>query len=144
MNHNEKKSDQLGMAHGTACGILRKQILFAAIQQLGRDVCYRCDKKITSIDEFSIDHKTAWMDSDDPQGLFFDLDNISFSHLKCNISIARPNHKVGEQHHRSKLTVEAVKEIRGTHRNTKALAAKFGVHVSTIRKVREGRVWKHV
>lgn len=83
-NSNKKKSKQLGMAHGTACGILRKQILFAAIQQLGQDVCYRCEEKIESIDEFSIDHKTPWLDADDPHDLFFDLDNIAFSHLKCN------------------------------------------------------------
>ena len=38
---------------------------------------------------FSIEHLKPWLDSNDPVGLYFDLDNISFSHLSCNISDAR-------------------------------------------------------
>ena len=38
---------------------------------------------------FSIEHKTPWLDSGDPIGLYFDLDNISFSHLSCNCRASR-------------------------------------------------------
>ena len=37
----------------------------------------------------SIDHKTPWLHSEDPRGLFFDIDNIAFSHKSCNYSAAR-------------------------------------------------------
>ena len=36
------------------------------------------------VDEFSVEHKIPWLDSDDPIGLFFSLDNIAFSHHSCN------------------------------------------------------------
>lgn len=40
-------------------------------------------------DTFSIEHKEAWLDSEDPVGMYFDLDNISFSHHSCNVRAAR-------------------------------------------------------
>jgi len=87
--HNKKKSDQLGMAHGTANNRLRKSIMFKLVQDLELNSCFHCNEKIKTLDEFSIEHKIAWLDSDDPIGLFFDLENISFSHLHCNVSNSR-------------------------------------------------------
>jgi len=47
-----------------------------------------------SRDTFSIEHKIPWLDSSDPVGLYFDLNNISFSHHSCNVRAARrPNKK---------------------------------------------------
>ena len=90
MKASEKKSWQLGMAYGTACGKLRKLILFAFVSNdLLKSLCFRCGQKIESVDEFSIDHKEPWLDSDDPQTSFFNLKNIAFSHTKCNTSQAR-------------------------------------------------------
>ncbi|MBP7540882.1 MAG: hypothetical protein KA802_13235 [Saprospiraceae bacterium] len=37
---------------------------------------------------FSIEHKVSWLNSNNPVELYFDLNNISFSHLSCNISDA--------------------------------------------------------
>lgn len=37
----------------------------------------------------SIEHKIPWLNSENPQGLFFDLQNIAFSHLSCNVGAAR-------------------------------------------------------
>lgn len=143
-NTSKKISEQLGMAHGTAQYRLKKSILFAAIQQLGQDICYRCKEKIESIDEFSIDHKTRWMDTNDPVGLFFDLDNISFSHSRCNSQASRRNSPVGEQHQNSKLTDEIVREIHKRDQSTRSLAKEFGVSKSTIESVKSGTTWKHV
>ena len=81
---NKKKSDQLGMAIGTASARLRKRILFSLIQETGKDICYQCGKRIEKIGDLSIEHKIPWLNSDDPIGLFFDLNNIAFSHLSCN------------------------------------------------------------
>lgn len=82
--NNNKKAQQLGMPYGTACGRLRKQLMFCLLQRLGEAQCYRCGEPITDVASLSIEHKSAWLDSDDPLKLFFDLDNIAFSHLRCN------------------------------------------------------------
>ena len=42
---------------------------------------------------FSIEHKETWLDKDKAKELFFDLTNISFSHLSCNIARARKGTK---------------------------------------------------
>lgn len=58
--------------------------MFELVKQVGLDVCYRCKHDITNIEEFSIEHKENWFNSDKPKELFFSLDNIAFSHLSCN------------------------------------------------------------
>lgn len=89
MNSNKKKSLQLGMAHGTAANRLRKMILFSLLRQLELDTCFQCGREIESIENLSVEHKVPWLDSADPISLFFDLDNIAFSHLSCNVGAAR-------------------------------------------------------
>jgi hypothetical protein len=34
---------------------------------------------------FSVEHKVAWLNSEDPLRFFFDLENIDYSHISCNI-----------------------------------------------------------
>ena len=92
-NSNRKKYEQLGMPLGTASGKLRKAIMFQLLQELGKDNCFQCGKVIESIDNLSIEHKVPWLDSNDPVAVFFDLNNIAFSHLKCNLSAMRPWNK---------------------------------------------------
>lgn len=87
-----KKQKQLGMNPGTASGRLVKDLLFKFVQEQHPN-CYRCNKPLTR-ETFSIEHKTPWLDSDDPVGLYFDLDNIDFSHRSCNTSAARRPNKV--------------------------------------------------
>lgn len=82
---NKKKDKQLGMSHGTAANKLRKLILFALVVQTGLDNCFQCGEKIEIVGDLSIEHKIPWLDSGDPVGLYFDLSNISFSHISCNI-----------------------------------------------------------
>lgn len=76
------RREQLGMDYGTASHRLRKQIMFMMIQETGRDTCFKCGCLIECIDELSVEHKLPWLHID-PK-LFWDLDNIAFSHLKCN------------------------------------------------------------
>jgi|JI10StandDraft_1071094.scaffolds.fasta_scaffold10823_6 hypothetical protein len=83
-----KKENQLGMNPSTASGRLVKDILYSLVVQTNKDNCHHCGKKINR-EDFSIEHKVPWLDSEDPQYLFFDLSNIAFSHLKCNTSAAR-------------------------------------------------------
>ena len=76
--------EQLGMSQGTAQYKLRRVILFQMVQRAGLDICFRCGKKIKTVRDLSVEHKIPWLHSEDPVGLFFDLDNITFSHLSCN------------------------------------------------------------
>lgn len=94
MNTNDRKKEdkkalQLGMPFGTASGKLRKALLFDLLVRLELNFCFRCTSEIDGVEELSIEHKVAWLDSDDPVGKFFDLANVSFSHLNCNIKAGR-------------------------------------------------------
>lgn len=82
---NKKKGAQLGIAWGTASHRLRKSIMFKYVVLAGEDDCFQCGGKIESVNELSIEHKEPWLDTEDPVGLFYDLNNIAFSHLECNV-----------------------------------------------------------
>lgn len=88
-NSKLKKTAQLGVNISTASGVLRKQIMFHLAQKCGLDTCFKCGKKIADVDDFTIEHKIPWLDSEDPVKLFFDMDNIAFSHHACNVGTAR-------------------------------------------------------
>jgi len=90
---NDKKANQLGMPFGTASSRLRKTILFWVLQRHNENICFQCDKEITSCEELSIEHKIAWLDNDPT--LFWDIDNIAFSHLKCNVGAAKRTSTIG-------------------------------------------------
>jgi len=87
--NNRKKAEQLGMPYGTACGRLRKMVLFDILKKYNLNNCYRCGETINNIKDLSMEHKKAWLDSSNPCELFFDINNIAFSHLKCNIVASR-------------------------------------------------------
>jgi len=84
----DKKRMQLGMNPSTASGRLVKDVLFKLIETTGGNVCFQCGEPMTR-DTFSIEHKEPWLDSDDPVGVYFDLNNIAFSHHSCNSSAGR-------------------------------------------------------
>lgn len=83
----DKKQKQLGMNPSTASGRLVKDILFKFVKEAGHK-CFICSGEMTR-ETFSVEHKTPWLDSEDPVKLFFDLENIAFSHKSCNIGAAR-------------------------------------------------------
>jgi hypothetical protein len=86
---NEKKAQQLGMPYGTANGRLKKDIMFSLLKELNRNICYRCGELIENSSTLSIEHKDNWLDSKEPAKLFFDINNITYSHLSCNCSQSR-------------------------------------------------------
>lgn len=59
------------------------------LKKFDLNFCHQCGLKIENVDELSVEHKTPWLDSEDPVKNFFDLDNIAFSHLSCNSAAAR-------------------------------------------------------
>ncbi len=81
---NKTKDRLLGQSFGAANNRLRKKILWQFVKETGRDFCFRCNKQISRIEDLSIEHKEPWQSAADPKASFFDLDNIAFSHLRCN------------------------------------------------------------
>ena len=81
-----KREEMLGMKYSTASSRLKKEILFDLVKKLGLNFCYRCNEEITCSEDLTIDHKEAWGVSTNPYEMFFDLENIGYSHPKCNYS----------------------------------------------------------
>jgi len=88
-----KKSSQLGMSSGKASNILLKDILWDFIVKTNQNYCCKCNLQMHRL-TFSIEHIQPWLDSENPTDLFFNLNNISFSHLICNIKSARRTNKI--------------------------------------------------
>lgn len=104
--NDARKAAQLGMPWGTATTKLRKMLLFRATQKLNEDICFKCGKKIETIGEFTIEHKKSWLHVD--VRLFWDLENIAFSHSKCNLRDSSRNQRkvFGESDNRSRKVEE--------------------------------------
>lgn len=86
---NRQRESQLGMPFGTASARLKKNIMFSLVVRLGEDICFKCGSKILTPEELSVEHKNPWLHMD--ANLFWDLENIAFSHLVCN----KPNNRKG-------------------------------------------------
>src|SRR5215210_1702608 len=87
MSVNQRKQEQLGVPLGTASARLRKLVMFQLVQRLREDICYRCGRRIETVEELSIEHKEPWFNVD--PNLFWDLDNVACSHLSCNVGSRR-------------------------------------------------------
>lgn len=92
---NDKKTELLGLNYSSASSSLRKQIIFQLAQALDLLSCYRCGT-LVELYNFSIDHKEAWMQAEDPKGSFFDMNNIAFSHIVCNSKAGSHPNKLPE------------------------------------------------
>jgi hypothetical protein len=68
---------------------LKKAVLYALVVRLNLDNCFRCGEKIETADVLSLDHKLDWLHVD--VNLFWDLNNIAFSHRRCNKSKTHRN-----------------------------------------------------
>jgi hypothetical protein len=100
MANNVRGVRTLGMPHGTASARLRKNIMFNLLQRLNEAHCFKCGLAITTVTELSIEHKLPWEGRS--AELFWNLNNIAFSHLRCNTPHERKNgadklRKVGPQ-----------------------------------------------
>lgn len=93
---NEKKQRLLGQPFGTATNKLRKMLLFDYAKRLNEDNCYRCQIRIETLEEFSIEHTVAWQGSINPKETFFDITQIAFSHLSCNVAYGNLGKRIYE------------------------------------------------
>lgn len=84
---NRKAVETLGMPTGTASHRLRKMLLFRQLKKHNENICVRCGKEIETVDELSVEHIKPWegISAD----LFWDLDNVAFSHMRCNVPHTR-------------------------------------------------------
>lgn len=63
--------------------VLMKILMFNYAKRLGLANCYRCKKEL-ELSDFTIDHIEGWRNKSNAKELFFDVDNIRFSHHSCN------------------------------------------------------------
>lgn len=147
-NSNKNKYKLLGEPHGTAVAKLKKAILFQLIQETGKDVCYRCYEKIEHVNDLSIEHKESWQYSSNPREFFYDLNNISFSHVKCNrpINTNVPHYgSRGENCYYSKLSKNDVGEIRNLLESgytAVEISKKYNINKTAIGKIKRKETWK--
>lgn len=85
-NYKEERKTILGIDPGTVQNKLRKQLLFKYVKLANDNICFQCNKEIETIEELSIEHKIPWLKNG--KEYFWDLNNITFSHLRCNILAA--------------------------------------------------------
>ena len=78
-----KRDVILGMPYGTARNKIRDKIVFKLWLELNENSCFHCSD-IMTYENFSIEHNESWMSAENPHDSYFRLDNISFSHRKCN------------------------------------------------------------
>jgi hypothetical protein len=91
-----KRAEQLGMSFGKARNKLVNIIFLHLAKLSGTSACFKCGKEIVSPNEISIEHKKPWLDVS--PDLFWNLDNIAFSHRKCNKADRTPrNRKIGPE-----------------------------------------------
>lgn len=92
MSSNHKKNVTLGMPYGTAMGKLRKQVLFGLLKKHGENLCVRCKEPIEIVEDLSVEHIKPWEGIS--AALFWDLENVAFSHMRCNRPHRNPGPKI--------------------------------------------------
>lgn len=80
---NRQKEAVLGMPFGTACGRLRRIMMFELLRRHRENMCFRCGGSIDGADDLTLEHKQSWQTNG--AALFWDVNNIAFSHARCNI-----------------------------------------------------------
>lgn len=108
---------------------LCKDLLFAFIQK-DNICCYRCNKPLTR-DTFTIEHKEFWKTAENPKEMFFNLNNIAYSHHKCNAA-----HTTRTKHY------TWLNGDRNTRYPTKVIADKKRIYDPTKRKAQYLRTGK--
>lgn len=91
----KNKNEALGMNYSTASHRLRKRVMHSLLKECGRDKCFRCGQVIDCAEEVSIDHIVDWLNSEDPKHNFWNIENLAFSHIKCN-TIAGSSRNIGK------------------------------------------------
>lgn len=144
-NTTKERYEQLGIPFGTACHKLRQRLFFKYLKKAGENFCYDCKKEILTPEEVSIQHKKVWLHVS--AELFWDFENIAFSHKKCNKQ-ERHYYPNGELSKMAKLKNEDVFKIRQLVKESKYLkkdiAKMFNISDVSLRNIIKYRTWKHI
>jgi len=70
-----------GMSIDTARRKLVKNLLFEFMYHNNSNICFRCKNPILSPEDLAIEHVQDWVDNPE---LFWDLSNLTFSHINCD------------------------------------------------------------
>lgn len=73
-------------------------LLFSLAGRLGLLTCFRCGRPVEDVGDLSIDHKVSWQGNEDPSATFFDMENIAFSHSKCNSGASGETRRKYDRH----------------------------------------------
>jgi hypothetical protein len=60
-------------------------VLFSLLLRHEENICFKCGKMILRADDLTLEHKEAWQAGG--AELFWDLNNIAFSHQRCNLKV---------------------------------------------------------
>lgn len=100
MNRMKKISTLLGMPWGSAQRKLYRLILIELLKRLNENICFRCSKPIKIVngtEGISVDHIENW-ESEGSARKFWDINNVRYSHLKCNLRAATDSRrKIGPE-----------------------------------------------
>lgn len=88
---SDKKKQQLGMNPSTARSRLIGDVLWSFLENSPQNKCFQCGDPMTR-ETYSVEHKEPWLDTTDPLKMYFDPNNIAFSHQSCNSAAARRPH----------------------------------------------------
>ena len=88
-NLSDRNLEKLGMHKSSAQRKLNKILLFEYVKKADENICWQCGDRITKFDEFSVEHKESWSCAEEPKKAYFDIENIAFSHLSCNVQKIR-------------------------------------------------------
>lgn len=112
-----KKQEQLGMNPSTASNRLAKDLLFHFIQKEGIK-CHHCKQEMAR-QNFSIEHIEPWLDSKNPVELYFNLQNVTFSHLSCNVGarreVKKPKHPSLSAYEKRGCRCDECKKLKAEH-----------------------------
>lgn len=86
---------------------LSQDLLFDFVIKAGH-TCFRCKKSLTRND-FTIEHKVPWLKAPNASELYYSLDNIAYSHLRCNSAASRRPNKLNRTKEEKKA-VHAARE----------------------------------
>jgi len=119
LNANEINKKYLGMTYAAAKNTLFYDLLFIYTKKTNKDICFQCGEKINSKDELSVEHKIPYMYSEEPKKIYFDLDNIAFSHRKCNYGASRRSSEFKKPSIESNVGTSGYKGVRLRDKNKK-------------------------
>lgn len=81
----------LGEPYSSANQKLHRMMIFKLLKEDNKNFCYRCKQEIKISKDLSIDHIEDWRPCNGREfkpELFLDMNNIMFSHFKCNAASA--------------------------------------------------------